>query len=450
MTCPQCSSPYTIVQPSSPLLSLLTALKRRYDSALGYFGLAGLMLGGSATMGLYGLWAARCFLGLERFNRWTSRPGAVGVVGMLQLSLVGPVLISARTRVLDSVLPFLPLSIVLSSIPPPSQIQVSPAYDVDMEWAFPPSPVLTLCLLPWARLGWSWLWERIGRFIINRERRRLRMPQAEAARIEQAEHPADFPFQVQFEILRGADPAPRAPAAPAEADADAGLGRQEPGQPGVDDAQQAAAMAVAADPAQGQAVGAQALDQVNDWTSLRKIFRLALGALVFPLAASFAGSVLLVLARRSVGLQKILGIRIFRGLGAGGQSAAGSRLWPGMTAAGWWGVWRYATNAFRSHPVAPPTSLSGANGGYLVAGLSGDFSDPVWWRNAVGGSLIVVGKDVINLTEKVLELRKIGRRRVAGYPLDQIGTGSGTRTGARGEARTTTVPPANGPVVGGP
>lgn len=378
VNCPQCGHPYVLVQPTSPTLNVLGHLKRRYDFLLGYFGIAGMLMGGAASLGLYGLWASRCFLGPSRFGRWTvpdpaSQRGGIGVVRLMQLSLVGPTLVLSRTKLLDSLLPFLPLSLVLSSVPPPGEIDVSAAKDMEMEWAFPPSPTLTVCLLPWARLGWGWAWGHVARSVILRERKRLSSASALAA----------------------------APGSPLVDD-------------GLDHGQPALAAAAAAG-GEGQAVGAQAVDQALTMSAstLRKILRMALGALLFPLAASFAGTVLLYLARRSTALQKLLGVRMYK---------VGASASPASAVAGWWGVWNVVSSPIwrrstrrgdGAGPLKPPFGSTTA-GDFLVLGARGG-EDPVWWRNAVGGALIVVAKDAVNLLERVLELRKIGSRRVKGY-----------------------------------
>ena len=118
----------------------------------------------------YGAWAIRAWAGPEVFQilllkrRWPlgyygeffhppspSHPRARtdSTTWAVNLPLIPLALILSRTTLIDSLLPFLPLSLVLSSA---STSPLSPLARLsDLSFTHPSSPTLTLCLIPWAR-----------------------------------------------------------------------------------------------------------------------------------------------------------------------------------------------------------------------------------------------------------------------------------------------------------
>lgn len=65
----------------------------------------------------------------------------------VNLPLIPITLVLSRTPLIDSLLPFLPLTLVLSTSPSSATSALS-----SLSLSYPPSPALTLCLLPWARV----------------------------------------------------------------------------------------------------------------------------------------------------------------------------------------------------------------------------------------------------------------------------------------------------------
>lgn len=112
--------------------------------------------------------------------------------------------------------------------------------------------------------------------------------------------------------------------------------------------------------------------------------RILAGSLVFPWAAAGMGSLLLWLAKRQSAsgkwLAKLLGV----GVAAQAAASNGSSLL-GMA------------NRFM-----PPVSR--------------EYVDPVWWRNAIGGALLILGKDIWSLTRQIMERKRADSRRIENQP----------------------------------
>ncbi|EFP78811.1 uncharacterized protein PGTG_04767 [Puccinia graminis f. sp. tritici CRL 75-36-700-3] len=413
--CPQCAAIYQIVQPSSPLLSLLHRLKRPYSSGMSWSALGCVVLGVGVSASSYGLWASRCFLGPIRWNRWVSANrygGGLNFLKFFQLSLVGPILILSRTKQLDSVLPFLPISFILSTFPPlalDGEFNSSTHHLADpnllrLEHVFPPEPGLTLCLIPWMRIGWGFVWSRISNMILRRECVGMSY---------------QYPLGVglglggQAQAVAGGGPheGNRAAAAGNEGRADFEQAEEEDGD---------------AEELNGQQPPAAEL--VLDYTSLRTVIRVGMEALILPGAASLVGTLLLLLSRNRPWLRTLLGLKISSSLLSyqqpsypqeGSSSTSASSILSTLKSS--LGHIVYKLTRFElfsnrtqagsdTHPLKLPSILTGFRITDYLDSAGED--DPVWWRNTLAGALIVVLKDLLSLTEKVLKLRKLKYRRI--------------------------------------
>ncbi|WAQ89957.1 hypothetical protein PtA15_11A649 [Puccinia triticina] len=399
--CPQCASIYQIVQPPSPLLSLLHRLKRPYSSGMSWSALGCVVLGIGVSASSYGLWASRCFLGPIRWNRWVSagrHGGGLNFLKFIQLSLVGPILILSRTRQLDSVLPFLPISFMLSTLPPL-------ALDSEFTGAhhmiepnllrlelFPPEPGLTLCLIPWMRIGWGFFWGRLSNLILRREC--LGMPYQYPPGVGPG-------MAAQAQAMAGAEPN-EANQAAGENEDQADLEQAEEDE----------------EPDRQEPPGAEV---VLDYTSLRTVIRVGMEALILPGAASLVGTLLLVLSRNRPWLRTLLGLKISASLLGHQQLSNSGRPTSSFlsTLKNSLGHVVYRLTRLElfgdqprsdSFPLKLPSILSGFRMADYLDSAGED--DPVWWRNTLAGALIVVLKDFISLTEKVLKLRKLKYRRI--------------------------------------
>jgi hypothetical protein len=352
-------------------------------------------------------------LGPIRWNRWVSASGHGGGLNFLkffQLSLVGPILILSRTKQLDSVLPFLPISVILSTLPPLSldgELNSSTHHLADpnllrLEHVFPPEPGLTLCLIPWMRIGWGFVWSRISNLILRRECLGMSY---------------QYPLGVGLGL-----------GGQAQAGAGAGLneGNQAARNEGRGNLEQAEEEDGDAEELNGQQP--PAVELVLDYTSLRTVIRVGMEALILPGAASLVGTLLLLLARNRPWLRTLLGLKISSSLLSyqqpsyhqrGSSSTSGSSFLSTLKSSLGHIVYKLTrlelfSNRTQAASDTNPLKLPSILSGFRITDYldSAGEDDPVWWRNTLAGALIVVLKDILSLTEKVLKLRKLKYRRI--------------------------------------
>lgn len=368
-----------MAQPSSHLLTLIHRLKRPYDTVLSWSALGAVLLGVGITTSSYGLWASRCFLGQTRWNRWVlNSTGGFSFSKLFQLSLVGPILILSRTRQLDSVLPFLPISLILSNLGPSGPHHGSMANNlhvIHLDSVFPPEPALTLCLIPWARIGWQWIWSKVTYVVLAHEFKSL-----------------DFMGGVNgvptdLGLEGGPQPAPLPnPIRPIEPNVEGPAG-EGPNRLA---------------PAQLVGQGVLEDEMVLDYTTLRGAIRIGMEALVLPAAAALAGNVLLHISKNVPWLRTALGIRTI--------------LHRSQSSKPFTDLWSRLSSSIGLTAIGLMNNKSGGSSDWMVESLvrsrNGTAEDPVWWRNTVGGALIVLVKDVMGLIEKVLKIRKLSQIKV--------------------------------------
>lgn len=378
VTCPQCAATYHLAQPSSHLLTLIDQLKRPYDKIVSWSALGCVLLGFSITTSSYGLWASRCFLGQARWRNWIlNSSGHFSFSKLLQLSLVGPILLLSRTTQLDSIIPFLPISLVLSNLAPSGSehdLSSNQLQFVKLDSVFPPGPALTLCLIPWARIGWNWIWSRLTYVVLAHEYKSLEFMDATTG----------FPTGL------GLDGGPRPALVPNA------VGRQAEGANGPEDPR-FNPLAAANDGGRAQL----AAEVVLDYTTLRGAIRMGMEALLLPGAASMAGNILLLLSKHLPWLRTVLGIRSilhYTYFSAPSTGSIWSRLTSSVSTITGLRLWNKSNQIGISE--------------WTNEGKNGMIEDPVWWRNTLGGALIVLVKDVMGLIEKVLKIRKLSQRRI--------------------------------------
>ncbi|CAH7684013.1 hypothetical protein PPACK8108_LOCUS17920 [Phakopsora pachyrhizi] len=426
--CPQCDTPYRLSQPDYRLLDFIYRLRKPYVSCLSWSALGCVFLGLGVATSSYGLWASRCFLGSSRWKRWITSSDdwrGLSFVKMFQLSLVGPILILSRTRQLDSVLPFLPISLILSNLRA-NLIGDLPSPDfqtIRLRPVFPPDPALTLCLIPWARIGWSWIWGKVTDFVLRREYRSL-------SHLGLSYRAGGAGRNVRGGIQRVNQPNVRGRHLGVEVEVAAEDGDNEDGDEDGDE---------------GVGMGAQmgGAELQLDYLTLRVIIRRGTEALFLPGAASVAGNLLYILSKNRVWLKTILGLRR-----SGTKSHSGSFLnrlsqafkkitgmSPSITVTtmgmGTPLMMRMMLNEVEDEKnlgkfipkrliehlsyddserrLENLTSLAPSSSSSLLADES---EDPIWWRNTIGGGLIIIVKDVLNLVEKVMKLRKLSHRKI--------------------------------------
>lgn len=255
------------------------------------------------------------------------------------------------------ILPFLPLTLILNSTLPNTQTlyAAQPYLLTDLHFTFPPTPALTICIIPWIRAAYLALRRRIFRTILGQRR----------------PSPLASPATPQAVNDQGNGHAAGVPQLPGEADF-------------VRNQQRMAQVGAAVE-------GVEAIfnDQIGGGNERRIVVTVSSGirilaeSLVFPWAAAGMGSLLLWLAKRQTAsgrwLAKLLGV----GVAASAAVNNGSNLL-GMA------------NRFM-----PPVR---------------EYIDPVWWRNALGGALLVLGKDIWSLTRQIMERKRADSRRIENQP----------------------------------
>lgn len=140
---------------------------------------------------------------------------------------------------------------------------------------------------------------------------------------------------------------------------------------------------------------------------LSRITSLLVGALLYPTLCSLAGSALFFLASRQ-GARPSAPIRLLRrllGVQAVLAAAATTK--------------RSTTNSFALSIVSwlrllSPTSTTASS----TAAATGPIVDPVWVRNFLGGGLVLVARDALELGAGVLERRRKMSRRIVGRAFD--------------------------------
>jgi len=148
-TCPQCKTPIQLKEEQSLLLEVVDLLGRlagRAGAFVAFGGIGSVIFVGCTVYGVNTVYticgpdyASRILLGRDSEFQWTWRLG----VG---LPLIPFVLIASRTRMFDSVLPVLPVIFFCHTDP--------------LHFTLPPSPQITLALLPYIRSFYNAMWQR--------------------------------------------------------------------------------------------------------------------------------------------------------------------------------------------------------------------------------------------------------------------------------------------------
>lgn len=163
MSCPQCKEPYRLQQRVSLLYKLACYYNKRIDRIVPFIAGFGAMGGAYVALTAHGWYALCTFCGedlaLQLFSdeNW-SRPSYV-VRMVFGLQFIPIWLLASRTRYLDSILPFIPLIFLeqdnVTLYPQPKvKLFPVPRYEV-----LPPA--LTMCVLPWLRIVYNKLWDKI-------------------------------------------------------------------------------------------------------------------------------------------------------------------------------------------------------------------------------------------------------------------------------------------------
>lgn len=395
-------------------------------------------------------------------------------------------LVLSRTPLIDSLLPFLPLTLVLSTHTHPTHAPF--AYDPigidDLSLRWPPSPTLTVCLLPWLRLLYLRLRYKVFRAVLGRRKqfRGLAGVFEEAAMDEVASFPAaDGDGEEDDEEGEGA----RGGGEMVGLVATFEIESEEEGEHGPMGARRHAGDGVAADqeeeeqgdherpvaapaqqnnprlrpPLQAQArqppAPAATTESIRLRVGLGRLTSLVLGALIFPALSSLAGSALFWLASRQSSTKPFRMLRHLLGLSSvlGGGAASSRAMSTGGAGLGW-------IRALLTSGISNTTRNNNNNHLAIV--------DPKWIRNTLGAGLVLLTRDAVELTVGLLDQKRQKSRRIVERPFRprrasvqantpaasaSVGGGTGTGTGAeilQGEdGEEETVPPSPAVMSGG-
>ncbi|KAL0633766.1 hypothetical protein Q9L58_007305 [Maublancomyces gigas] len=149
ISCPQCKTQIRLKQKRSMVLEVVEGAGRAVGKAVPVLILAGVGSVVFVACTVYGVntiyavcgpeYANRVLLGPDSEFSWTWRLG-------IGLPLIPFVLVASRARTFESALPVLPLIFFCHSDP--------------LYISFPPSPAITLALLPYLRVSYNSLWNR--------------------------------------------------------------------------------------------------------------------------------------------------------------------------------------------------------------------------------------------------------------------------------------------------
>ncbi|KAF9423043.1 hypothetical protein BGZ76_003696, partial [Entomortierella beljakovae] len=141
--CSVCNTVYRLAEPSSILLNIFSAFDSLVHAGIPYLTFLGLTCSVIITGTTYGAYAVLTVCGTEEGEKLLGSPNPWGWRVWTGLPLIPVILIFSRTKVIDSFMPLIPLLVVGND-----QLQVT----------FPPSPALTLSVMPWVRMAYNSLW----------------------------------------------------------------------------------------------------------------------------------------------------------------------------------------------------------------------------------------------------------------------------------------------------
>ncbi|KAF9285377.1 hypothetical protein BGZ68_003934 [Mortierella alpina] len=153
--CSVCNTVYRLAEPNSMLLNVYSTFDSLIHAGIPYLTVLGLTCSVLITSTTYGAYAVLTVCGTEEGEKLLGSPSPWSWRVWTGLPLIPVILIFSRTKVIDSFMPLVPLLIVGNE-----QLQVS----------FPPSPALTLSVMPWIRMAYNSLWSGMVSRLENRWR----------------------------------------------------------------------------------------------------------------------------------------------------------------------------------------------------------------------------------------------------------------------------------------
>lgn len=320
----------------------------------------------------------------------------------------------SRTPLIDSLLPFLPLTLVLSTH---THTHAPFSYDPigidDLSLRWPPSPTLTVCLLPWLRLLYLRLRYKVFRAVLGRRKQFRGLAGVfEEAAMDEVASDGDAEGEEDDGARGGGDMVGLVATFEVETEEGGEAGRRHDG--------------VAADREEEREEGDQerpnprlrpaqaqphppATESIRLRVGLGRLTSLVLGALIFPALSSLAGSALFWLASRHSSakpfrvLRHLLGLStILGGVGSSSSSLVSSSSSSTSAGLGW--IRALITTGLSNTPTRN-------NNNPAVMGV-----DPKWVRNTLGAGLVLLTRDAVELTVGLLDQKRQRSRRIVERP----------------------------------
>ncbi|TPX55946.1 hypothetical protein PhCBS80983_g04917 [Powellomyces hirtus] len=187
--CPACGHTYVLAESRDVLLSALTLVDKTVAAVVPYVTLAGVSLAFYIVSTTYGAYAVMTMCGPDVGERVLSENNW-GWRTWVGLPMIPISLICSRLTAADAALPLLPF-LVLGN----DHIRLS----------FPPSPALTVCILPWARLAYNAVWDKLAPLVdrfFTRKARKQGLEGGMSGGAEQVEDPPVEDGEEEYPLAR--------------------------------------------------------------------------------------------------------------------------------------------------------------------------------------------------------------------------------------------------------
>jgi hypothetical protein len=468
-----CATPIIVKEDSYKFLKLYRQFVRKLHKLSLFATVGGLAFSGWLVSSCYGLWALKTFMGDEilkslllqqqqrgsESRKWKWLPSS-SLKLWLNLPLIPFALILSRTPLIDSLLPFLPLTLALSSSTTShsyshshSHFQSDPLGLSDLNFHYPPSPTLTICLIPWLRILYFRTRSKIFKKVLGplggegKTLKGLAGMMEQAAREEQATWEVlggDQDDHDQDEDEANGDDETNRRHRRRRGDGGGNGGRMRNGIELVaeleyeyeEEEEEEEEEAHPLDGEQSQQQQQPPRHQQRQTietppttptrrdppSSLRigigRLTSLLIGALIYPALSSLVGSALFYLATRGGGGSRknpSLGIKTLRKILGISTSLIASSSYKSQPSSS-------SSSSIFSSILSFLNPFGGGGGNTHRFGYSsnnGVVVDPVWIRNTLGGGIVLLVRDSFELIVGVLELKRKNSRRIQERPVGE-------------------------------
>ncbi|KAI7905489.1 uncharacterized protein BX663DRAFT_499905 [Cokeromyces recurvatus] len=153
--CPQCATPYQLVQKNSITLALLTVVDSLVRASAPYITVLGVGCSLLITCTTYGAFSVMTFFGSRDGERLIGNPSEWTFKTWVGLPFIPALLISTRTKWGDAILPAAAILV----------LRVAGATSRNIRFTWPLSPALTIGIMPWVRLFYKNIYRMAQRYL---------------------------------------------------------------------------------------------------------------------------------------------------------------------------------------------------------------------------------------------------------------------------------------------